>query len=320
MTSERLVMIADCDHADIEIEKRVLADVCPDLPWLNCRTEDEVIAQCADAEGLIIMYAPLTRRVLQQLKRCRIVARYGVGVDTVDLKAAAELGIVVSNVPDYGTHEVADHALAMMLALTRKVVQANALVKRGEWDFRLVRPIRRHQVQTLGVVGIGRIGAAMARRGLALGMRVLACDPHVADDRIPEGVTRVSLDELMQQSDVVSVHCPLSAETRNLLDEGKLQQMKPTAYLVNTARGNIVDEAALEKMLAEKKLAGAAFDVLSVEPGREDNPLFRHDNFLCTPHMAWHSAESALELKRKAAEEVRRVLLGESPHYQVNKF
>ena len=320
MTSERLVMIADCDHADIEIEKRVLADVCPDLPWLNCRTEDEVIAQCADAEGLIIMYAPLTRRVLQQLKRCRIVARYGVGVDTVDLKAAAELGIVVSNVPDYGTHEVADHALAMMLALTRKVVQANALVKRGEWDFRLVRPIRRHQVQTLGVVGIGRIGAAMARRGLALGMRVLACDPHVADDRIPEGVTRVSLDELMQQSDVVSVHCPLSAETRNLLDEGKLQQMKPTAYLVNTARGNIVDEAALEKMLAEKKLAGAAFDVLSVEPGRADNPLFRHDNFLCTPHMAWHSAESALELKRKAAEEVRRVLLGESPHYQVNKF
>ena len=320
MTSERLVMIADCDHADIEIEKRVLADVCPDLPWLNCRTEDEVIAQCADAEGLIIMYAPLTRRVLQQLKRCRIVARYGVGVDTVDLKAAAELGIVVSNVPDYGTHEVADHALAMMLALTRKVVQANALVKRGEWDFRLVRPIRRHQVQTLGVVGIGRIGAAMARRGLALGMRVLACDPHVADDRIPEGVTRVSLDELMQQSDVVSVHCPLSAETRNLLDEGKLQLMKPTAYLVNTARGNIVDEAALEKMLAEKKLAGAAFDVLSVEPGREDNPLFRHDNFLCTPHMAWHSAESALELKRKAAEEVRRVLLGESPHYQVNKF
>ena len=321
MNNDHVVLVADCDHPDIDIEKRVLADVCRDLPWLNCRTEDEVIAQCADAEALIIMYAPLTRRVMQHLKRCRIIARYGVGVDTIDLKAAAEQGIVASNVPDYGTEEVSDHALAMMLCLTRKIAQANAYVKQGQWDFRLMQPIFRHQVQTIGIIGIGRIGSAMARKVRALGMRVLAFDPYISDPaRAPEGVTLVSLETLLRESDVVSVHCPLNDETRNLLDEARLGLMKPTAYLINTARGNIVNEVALEKMLAEKRLAGAALDVLASEPGRVDHPLFKYDNFLCSPHMAWHSSESAQELKRKAAEEVRRVLRGEAPWYQMNKF
>ena len=321
MNSDHVVLVADCDHPDIEIEKQVLADVCANLPWLNCRTEDEVIEQCTEADGLIIMYAPLTRRVMQHLKRCKIIARYGVGVDTIDLKAAAEFGIVASNVPDYGTQEVSDHALAMMLCLTRKIASTNSLVKRGQWDFRLSQPIFRHQVQTIGIVGIGRIGSAMAHKAHALGMRVLAFDPCLKNrDRVPEYVTLVSLEELLRESDVVSVHCPLTEETRDLIDEAEFRLMKPTAYLVNTARGNIVNEIALEKALAEKRLAGAALDVLSVEPGRADHPLFKYDNFLCTPHMAWHSTESAQELKRKAAEEVRRVLRGEAPLYQVNKF
>lgn len=321
MNSDHVVLVADCDHPDIEIEKQVLADVCANLPWLKCRTEDEVIEQCAEADGLIIMYAPLTRRVMQHLKRCKIIARYGVGVDTIDLKAAAEFGIVASNVPDYGTQEVSDHALAMMLCLTRKIASTNSLVKRGQWDFRLSQPIFRHQVQTIGIVGIGRIGSAMAHKVHALGMRVLAFDPYLKNrDRVPEYVTLVSLEELLRESDVVSVHCPLTEETRDLIDEAEFRLMKPTAYLVNTARGNIVNEIALEKALAEKRLAGAALDVLSVEPGRADHPLFKYDNFLCTPHMAWHSTESAQELKRKAAEEVRRVLRGEAPLYQVNKF
>lgn len=319
MKNDHVVLVADCDHPDIDIEKQVLADVCSGLPWLNCRTEDEVIAQCAEAEALIIMYAPLTRRVMQHLKRCKIIARYGVGVDTIDLKAAAELGIIASNVPDYGTEEVSDHALAMMLCLTRKIAMASSLVKRGQWDFRLMQPIHRHQVQTIGVIGMGRIGSAMAHKTHAMGMRVLAFDPYLKNmSRIPDYVTLVSLEELLRESDVVSVHCPLNDETRNLLDEEKLGLMKPGAYLVNTARGNIVNEVALEKMLAEKRLAGAALDVLSAEPGRIDHPLFKYDNFLCTPHMAWHSSESAQELKRKAAEEVRRVMRGEAPLYQVN--
>jgi D-3-phosphoglycerate dehydrogenase len=318
--NRHVVIVADCDHASIEIEQGVLEEICPKIPWLACKTEDEIIAQCAQGEGLLIMYAPVTRRVLQHLKRCKIIARYGVGVDTVDLRAAAELGIIVSNVPDYGTHEVSDHALGMMLCLTRKITYANSLVKQGQWDFRLMHPVYRHQVQTIGIIGVGRIGSAMAHKTHALGMRVIAHDPFVQREQVPDYITLVSLEELLQQSDVVSVHCPLSESTRYLLDENRLRLMKPTAYLVNTARGSIVDEVALEKMLGEKKLAGAAMDVFSVEPGSPSHPLFKYENFLCTPHMAWHSEESAKELKRKAAEEVRRVLRGEPPLYQVNKF
>lgn len=320
MDSRHVVIVADCDHQSIDIEKAVLAEMCPGLPWLKCRTEDEVIAQCADGEGILIMYAPMTRRVMQHLKRCKIIARYGVGVDTVDLQAAADLGIIVSNVPDYGTHEVSDHALAMMLCLTRKIAYASSLVKQGKWDFRLMHPVHRHQVQTIGIIGIGRIGGAMAHKTHALGMKVISHDPYVQLDQVPDYVTLVSLEELLRQSDVVSVHCPLSDSTRYLLDEEKLRLMKPSAYLINTARGYIVDEAALDKMLGEKKLAGAAMDVFSVEPGSPSHPLFKYENFLCTPHMAWHSEESAKELKRKAAEEVRRVLRGEAPLYQVNAF
>ena len=320
MDKKPVVIIADCDHPSIEIEKGVLADVCDDLPWLKCKTEEDVIAQCSEAEGLIIMYAPLTRRVMQHLKRCKIIARYGVGVDTIDLKAASEFGIVASNVPDYGTQEVSDHALAMMLCLTRKIAYASSLVKQGTWDFRLMHPVFRHQVQTIGVIGIGRIGGAMAYKTHALGMKVIAFDPYVEKDKVPDYITLVSLEELLQQSDVVSVHCPLTESTRDFLDEKKLRLMKPTAYLINTARGSIVNEAALDKLLGEKKLAGVALDVLSFEPGTVTHPLFKYDNFLCTPHMAWHSEESARELKRKAAEEVRRVMRGEAPLYQVNKF
>jgi D-3-phosphoglycerate dehydrogenase len=320
LASEHVVIVADCDHKTIEIEQGVLADICKNIPMLACRTEDEVIEQCAAAEGLIIMYAPITRRVISHLKHCKIIARYGVGVDTIDLKAAAEHGIIVSNVPDYGTNEVADHALAMMMALTRKVLQATATVKSGRWDFRLMQPVHRLQEQTLGVLGIGRIGSAMARRAHGIGMKVIACDPYVARERVPDYVTLVSLDELMRTSDVVSVHCPLTDETRMMLGEEKLGLMKPTAYLVNTARGSIVDEAVLDKMLGAGKLAGAGMDVLMKEPPAADNPLFRHDNFIVSPHMAWHSNSSVKDLKRKAAEEVRRVMRGEAPLYQVNKF
>ena len=265
--NQHAVLIVDCDHASVDIERAVLADICPDVPWLRCKTEDDVMAQCAEAEGLIIMYAPMTRRVLAQLPKCKVIVRYGVGVDTVDLKAAAELGIVVSNVPDYGTHEVSDHALAMMLCLTRKIALANTLVKGGQWDFRLMRPIHRHQVQTIGILGIGRIGSAMAHKAHALGMKVLAHDPFVDPATRPDYVEFVSLDDLLRRSDVLSVHCPLNDSTRYLLDEAKLRLMKPSAYLINTARGSIVDEAALNTLLEAKLLAGAALDVLSTEPG-----------------------------------------------------
>jgi len=314
-----IVVVADCDHPSIAIEQRVLDDVCPALEWHACRTEAEIVDRCAYADAILIQYAPMTRAVLARLPRCRIVARYGVGVDTVDLAAAAEFGIVVSNVPDYGTHEVADHALAMMLCLTRKIAYASHLVKRGEWDFRRMQPVRRHGTQTIGIIGIGRIGSALAHRARALGMTVVAHDPYVRADTLPDYVALTGLDALLAQSDVVSVHCPLTDATRNLLDADRLGRMKPGSYLINTARGSIVDEIALEQLLHDGRLAGAAMDVLDREPGAPEHPLFRHENFLCTPHMAWHSDESAQDLKRKAAEEVRRVLRGDAPLYQVNR-
>jgi D-3-phosphoglycerate dehydrogenase len=175
-------------------------------------------------------------------------------------------------------------------------------------------------LQTIGIIGIGRIGGAMAHKTHALGMKVIAYDPYVPRERVPDYVTLVEFDELMQRSDVVSVHCPLTDETRLMVNARMLGLMKPSAYLINTARGNIVDETALEQMLATKKIAGAGLDVFGVEPAPPSHPLIKYDNFVCTPHMAWHSTESEQELKRKAAEEVRRVLSGEAPLYQVNKF
>jgi D-3-phosphoglycerate dehydrogenase / 2-oxoglutarate reductase len=314
-----LVIVADCDHPSIDIEKNVLQDTAREVRWLACRNEEEIIEQCRDARGILIQYAPMTRRVLERLPQCQTIVRYGVGVDTVDLRAASELGIKVSNVPDYGTNEVSDHALALMLCLTRKIAFANDRVKRGEWDFRLMHPVFRHQVQTVGIIGMGRIGGAMARKAHALGMRVIAYDPYVSLDAAPPFVECVALERLLAESDVVSVHCPLASDTLRMIDASALALMKPTAYLINTARGGIVDEDALEAALASRRLAGAAMDVLRIEPGAPQHPLFRHENFLGTPHMAWHSEESALELKRKAAEEVRRVLRGETPLYQVNR-
>jgi D-3-phosphoglycerate dehydrogenase len=197
---------------------------------------------------------------------------------------------------------------------------ANTRVKQGEWDFRQMRPVRRLQVQTAGLVGMGRIGQAMAHKVQALGMRVIAFDPDVAPEHVPPCVEMVGIDELMRASDVVSVHCPLTERTRNLLNADRLGLMKSTAYLVNTARGNLVDEAALDALLTEGRIAGAGFDVFATEPPPADYPLLRHENFICSPHMAWHSDEAERDLKRSAAEEALRVLRGQPPKYQVNRF
>ncbi|HCM28438.1 MAG: hypothetical protein A2Z99_09055 [Treponema sp. GWB1_62_6] len=319
MEPGKSIKIADCDHESIDIERAILQDICDPLPWLNCRTEDEVIGQCAGTAGLLIQYAPMSDRVLRGLPTLRAIVRYGVGVDTIDLKAASERGIVVSNVPDYGTDEVSDHALALILTLSRKILQSNQNIRSGVWDFRTVRPVHRMQQQTLGIIGIGRIGSSLARKAHAVGMTIVAYDPLAKASSVPEYIRLADLDALLAEADVVSVHCPLDDGTRNLLDERRLRLMKKGAYLVNTARGSIVDEIALEKALADGSLAGAALDVFSKEPVRPDHPLLRHQNFICSPHMAWHSEASALELKRKAAEEVRRIVLGEAPLYQVNR-
>jgi D-3-phosphoglycerate dehydrogenase / 2-oxoglutarate reductase len=255
--------------------------------------------------------------VLDALPRCRLVVRYGVGVDNVDVEAAAARGVWVANVPDYGRDEVADHTLALALAVLRGVVALDRSVREGHWDLEAARPLRRLSALTYGVVGCGAIGTAMAGRAAGLGMRVLGYDvPRV---RSAPPIERVPLDELLSSSDVVSLHAALTPATRHLLGAEALRRMRPSAFLVNTARGGLVDAAALLAALDAGELAGAALDVLEGEPPDELGwRLARHPKVVMTPHAAWYSEEAFHTLKTEVAREALRVLEGGKPRSPVN--
>lgn len=311
------VYITDCDHDSIEIEKQVLKPVTDHVLWLSCTTEEEVIEQCKDADGVIVQYAPFTRKVFEQLPKLKVIARYGVGVDTIDLDAASEYGVQVCNVPDYGVNEVSDHAFAMIMSLVRKIPQMSQSVKNNEWDYQKAIPVHRLQEQTVGVIGLGRIGSSLAEKVHGLGMNVIGFDHTRSRKYFPSFVKPVSLEELLEKSDIISVHIPLTKETKYLIGRKEFKLIKPTAYIVNTARGGIIEEAALLEALEQKQIAGAALDVFEQEPPF-NSELLKFDNFLATPHMAWYSIEASQELKRKAAEEVLRVLTNKQPDYPVN--
>jgi len=304
------VVITDCDHGTIAIEQEILGDLAQ-IELHQRKDEAALLRLCPDADGIITQYGAFTRRVLQSLRRCRVIARYGVGVDTIDLAAATGHGIIVAFVPEYGTDEVSNHAAALILALHRRVLPLDRGVRTGRWDFRLGAPIQRLTKQTLGVIGLGRIGTALAAKLRAFGLTILATDPYRTD--WPDWVRRVPLDELLQASDIISLHCPLTAETRHLINAAALRKMKPTAILVNTARGGVVDAEAVVRALRERWLAGAALDVLETEPMPATHPLAGLDNVILTPHAAWYSEDSIVECKRKTALAVRRVLEGQIP-------
>ncbi|PSL40178.1 D-3-phosphoglycerate dehydrogenase [Planomicrobium soli] len=316
------VIITDCDHENINIEKAIFDDSQISFALKTCITEQDVIDNCQEAAVFLNQYAPITRRVMENLPELKMVIRYGVGVNNVDVEAATDLGIQVCNVPDYGMHEVADHALALMLALTRKVSLMNDQVKKGNWDYQYAIPIFRHSQQVVGIIGLGRIGTAFAHKVHGLGCRVIAYDPkktNLENKYVPEFVEMVDLEMLLTQSDVISIHCPLET-ARNLIDKEALEKMKSTAYLINVSRGGIINEDDLDHCLKAKKIAGAALDVAAKEPLGKDSPLLQHDNLLCTPHMAWYSEQSAVELKRKVAEEAVRFLTSEQVKYPINQL
>lgn len=321
MGDER-VLITDCDHEDIEIENRVLQHAGVPYVLKECKTEDDVIREGQGATVFLNQYAPITERVMKNLPDLKLVVRYGVGVNNVDLEAATRHGVQICNVPDYGTNEVADHALALMLSLTRKIALMTEQVRQGVWNYQQSIPIFRHSEQTVGVIGVGRIGTSFANKVHALGCKVIGYDPRISEKptrSIPSYMELVGQDELLAVSDVVSIHCPLD-HARDLIDEAALKKMKPTSYLINVSRGGIINETALDRALTEKWIAGAAVDVAQTEPLPADSPLLRHHNFLCTPHMAWYSEQAAQELKRKVAEEAVRFLNGEAVHYPVNQI
>ncbi|WP_321341194.1 C-terminal binding protein [uncultured Cohaesibacter sp.] len=315
------VIVSDCDHESMQIEKDVLAEAGLDFTHMAARTEDEVIDQCKGGNIILNQYGKFDDRVFAALPEVKQIVRYGVGVDNVDLEAATRHGVQVCNVPDYGMHEVSDHALALMMSLIRKIPATVSHTRNREWDFRQMAPIRRIFEMRIGVLGVGRIGGLFAKKALPLCKEVLVHDMNRTDleAKIP-GVKQVSLEELLSNSDVVSVHCPLSDETRNLIDADKLKSMKQGAIIINTARGGIIDEEALADQLEAGALGGAGLDCISAEPIDKTSRLLDMDNVFITPHMAYYSEESSAELKRKVAEEAVRFAKGEAVHYPVNQL
>lgn len=313
------VVITDHVFASLAIEQDLLGAIGTTMVSLQATSEADLLDEVADADALLVCYAPITARVIDRMQRCRIVARYGIGVDNVDLEAAAAKGIVVTNVPDYCVDEVSDHALALLLACARKVAVLGGRVRDGRWEAKDAVPIHRLRGQTLGLVGYGKIPRRFAEKARPLGLEVIAFDPYVgAAEMTAHGVRKVELSALLAESDFVSVHAPLVAETRGLIGEAQLRSMKPTAYLINTARGPLVAESALVRALRDGWIAGAALDVVEHEPPAPDHPLRRLDNAILTPHVAFYSEESVQELQRKAVEEVVRALSGRPPRSPVN--
>ena len=310
------VVITDCDHGSIEEEKKVFKQIGADLVLAQVKEEDDMIQTCKEADGILNQYSLFTRSVLENLPRCKVIARYGVGVDSIDLKAATDLGIIIANVPDYCMDEVADQTVALILSLVKKTAFFDRRVKSGDWDFRQGMPIRRIKGMTMGLVGCGRIGLEVANRISAFGVRVIAFDPYIK--KAGEKIELTDLDTVLKESDFISVHCPLNESTRHLIGEREFQKMERRPLLINTSRGPIVDENALIQALEKGQLSGAGLDVLEKEPPGSLNPLLKMENVILTPHMGFYSVESISELKRRTAEGVSDVLMGRKPRSVVN--
>lgn len=318
------VVVTDFIHPPLAHEERILGDIAR-LSAPFAYSEADLVGKIEDADAIMLYhFISLTRQTISRLKHCKLIVRCGAGFDNVDLVAAREQGIVVANVPDYGTEEVADSAIGMMLTLTRGVhlMNSRGLRGAGAWSYEQVVPLHRLRQQVFGIVGLGRIGIATALRARALGMRVVFFDPYVIDGRDKSiGVERMeSLTDLLEISDVVSVHCPRTPETHHLIDDAAIARMKPGSYLVNTARGAVVDAQAVLRGIEANLLRGAALDVLETEPPREDDPVIRawrdpqhpaHDRLIINPHSAFYSEEGLDDMRIKGSQNCRRALLGE---------
>jgi D-3-phosphoglycerate dehydrogenase len=289
-----------------------------------CPTEEAVIAEAGDADAVIALRCPYNRRVIEKLSRCRLISVPSAGYEWVDVDAATEHGICVTNVPN--PEEVSDHAMALLLACARKISLLNDAVKKGWWDslekpkiMQLLPPISRLRGQCLGIIGLGRIGRSLVPKAQGFGLKVIAYDPYLPSAEAEKmGVKLVELDELLSESDFVSIHTLLNPQTYHLLGEEQFKKMKPTAYLINAARGAIIDEAALYTALSRGYIAGAALDVMDTEPPAPDNPLLKMDNIVITAHTAYYSQQAFAQALRQTEEEVFRILRGEWPLNLVN--
>jgi len=313
-----LVAVTDAPFASFNPAREVLAKIRAELRMAEQPTPEAIVRVARDADAVIVTYAKLTGEMIKLMTRCRIISRFGIGLDNIDIPAATDAGIVVTNVPDYCIDEVSEHTLARLLALVRKIPFANMHTHAGRWETAAVAPIHRLRGTILGLVGFGKIPQLVAPKAQAFGLRIVTYDPYVSQEALTRlGVEEVEFSELVRISDYISLHAPLTPKTHHLFNAEVFGQMKPTSYLINTSRGPIVDEKALAHALDTGQLAGAALDVLSQEPP-SGSPLMGHEKVILTPHMSYYSVESLVDLQTKGADEVVRVMTGQPPRNPVN--
>jgi D-3-phosphoglycerate dehydrogenase len=311
------VLFTDYDMLDVSLERTLFRDAGIELIEAQCRTEDDVIAASAGCSGLLVQYAQVGAKVFSARPGIGCVSRIGAGYDTIDAKAAQAAGVWVGNSPDYGVGEVSSHAFAMMLAVIRNIVRWNADVKAGTWHYTSAGTVPRLTGMTVGVLGLGRIGKRFAHIARNTFGRVIAHDPNLIDGDFPAYVERVSLEQLFEQADAISIHCLLNDATRGLVGAELLRRMKPGSYLVNTARGAVIDLEGLAQVLTEGRLAGVGLDVLPVEPIPAGHPFLSDPRVILSPHSAFYSVASEVELRRKAAMNLVQWMRTGRPEYPV---
>ena len=314
-----VIAVTDSVFPSLDPARAALARVNPTFRMSKSGNADDILAVAKDADAILVTYAKLTRDILLQLTKCKAIGRFGLGVDNIDLPTAKEKGIAVNYVPDYCIREVSDHAMALLLALIRKIPLANRLVQAGRWEMPAVVPIRRLEGTVLGLIGFGHIPRLVVPKAQAFGMKVIAYDPFVKPEQFKAlNVEGVDFDTLLKNSDYISVHAPLLPATRGMLNADAFAKTKKGVYIVNTARGPLIDETALIAALDAKQVGGAALDVVTTEPLAKDSPLLGRDNVIVTPHTGFYSVEALEELQTKCAADVARVLSGEKAVYPIS--
>jgi D-3-phosphoglycerate dehydrogenase len=313
------VLITDYAWPTLAVERAILAAVDAELLVAQTGEEAEFIQLAPQADAILTCWKRVTAAVLEAAPRCQLVSRYGIGLDNIAVDRATDLGILVTNVPDFCLDEVSDHVMALLLTLARRVTRFANQTRAGVWSQKTGQGMPRLRGQTLGLIGYGNLARAVTPKALGFGLKIMAYTPRLAPDALaPFGVATNDLDFLLRKADYVSIHAPLTPATRGMIDARALHQMKPTAFLINTARGAIIDEDALLMALQEHWIAGAALDVLTQEPPRPDHPLLALENVLVTPHTAFYSEAATIELAQKAAAHVAQLLRGEVPTNLIN--
>lgn len=314
------VVLTDYEWPDLNIEKKILSKIGADFVAGHCVSESDVIDLAGSADAIITEYAPITKHVIEKLDRCKIISMNAAGYDNVDVEAATKAGILVVNCPDYCYEEVADHTMALLLACGRGIVRFDRQIQKQVWDFKSAGRLDRIRGTVLGLLGFGGVARAVAQRAKVFGMKVVAYDPYISDAIFnKEEVMRVDFEFIFKESDFISIHTPRTPETINLVSEQELSLMKPSAYIVNTSRGGILKGKALFEALSQRKIRGAAIDVMEKEPPDFQNILFSCDHLIVTPHAAFYSEDAMVEVRTKAVLQVVRVLEGKWPKPIVNQ-